>query len=96
MLSAVASRYAKALVEVAAAPGSASDPGAILGQLRAVGQVIAGSPELRTALLSPAVPPSRKRAIVSRVLQPLGLNQQARKDVYKRQLPLRAHGLSEL
>jgi|SRR5579863_578266 F-type H+-transporting ATPase subunit delta len=78
MLSAVASRYARALVEVAAAPGSKSNPAAILAQLRAVGDTIDASPELRTALLSPAVPPSRKRAIVSRVLQPLGLDAQAR------------------
>jgi F-type H+-transporting ATPase subunit delta len=78
MLSAIASRYARALVEVAAAPGSASDPVAILAQLRAVGEAIAGSPELRTALLSPAVPPGRKRAIVERILKPLGLDRQAR------------------
>jgi len=78
MLSAVATRYARALVEVTAASGSTSNPAAILAQLRTVGQVIAGSPELRTALLSPAVPPSRKRAIVSRVLHPLGLDTQAR------------------
>ena len=78
MLSAIASRYARALVEVAAAPGSASDPAAILAQLRAVGEAIAGSPELRTALLSPAVPPGRKRAIVERILKPLGLDKQAR------------------
>jgi F-type H+-transporting ATPase subunit delta len=77
MLSAVASRYAKALVDVAAAPGSASDPAAILGQLRAVAQAIGDSPELRIALLSPAVPPSRKRAIVARALAPLGLSKQA-------------------
>jgi F-type H+-transporting ATPase subunit delta len=78
MLSAVAHRYAKALVEVAAAPGSASDPAAILSQLRAVGQAIADSPELRIALLSPAVSPSKKRAVVTRVLGPLGLGNQAR------------------
>jgi F-type H+-transporting ATPase subunit delta len=78
MLSAIASRYARALVEVAAAPGSASDPAAVLSQLREVGQVIAGSPELRIALLSPAVSPSRKRDIVEKVLAPLGLDRQAR------------------
>jgi F-type H+-transporting ATPase subunit delta len=78
MHSAVASRYAKALVDVAAAPGSASNPAAILAQLRAVGQTIAASPELRSALLSPAVAPSRKRAVVTRVLGPLGLDKQAR------------------
>jgi len=72
MLSAVASRYARALVEVAAAPGSASDPAAILAQLRAVGEAIAGSAELRTALLSPAVSPSRKRAVVTRIFESTG------------------------
>jgi F-type H+-transporting ATPase subunit delta len=86
MLSAVASRYARALVEVAAAPGSGSDPAVILTQLRAVGQAIADSAELRTALLSPSVPPGRKRAIVQRVFhsiggaagKPPGLDKQAR------------------
>jgi F-type H+-transporting ATPase subunit delta len=78
MLSAVASRYAKALVEVAAAPGSASDAAAILAQLRAVGDAIAASPELRIALLSPAVSPARKRDVVTRVFGPLNLDKQAR------------------
>src|SRR5277367_2399872 len=76
MRSAVASRYAKAFVDVAAAPGSKSDPAAILVQLRAIGQAIAASAELRAALLSPAVPPARKRAVVSRILGPLGLDRQ--------------------
>ena len=83
MLSAVASRYAKALVEVAAAPGNASDPAAILSQLKAVGEAIAASPDLRTALLSPAVSPSRKRAVVTRVLEPLGLDKQARNFLFE-------------
>jgi F-type H+-transporting ATPase subunit delta len=78
MLSALASRYAKALVDVAVAPGSTSDPAVVLSQLRAVGQVIAGSPELRTVLLSPAVAPSRKREIVEKILAPLGLDKQTR------------------
>lgn len=78
MLSALASRYARALVEVVAAPGSPSDPAAVLAQLREVGQVIAGSAELRTALLSPAVSPSRKRDIVEKILAPLGLDRQSR------------------
>jgi F-type H+-transporting ATPase subunit delta len=78
MLSALASRYARALVEVAAAPGSTSDPAAVLAQLREVGQVIASSAELRTALLSPAVSPSRKRDIVGKIMAPLGLDKQAR------------------
>ncbi len=82
MLSAVASRYAKALVDVVAAPGSAADPAAILGQLRAVGQAVADSHELRTVLLSPAVAPARKRAIVGRLLAPIGLDKQALNFLY--------------
>jgi F-type H+-transporting ATPase subunit delta len=68
MLSAVASRYAKAFVDVATGPRSKSDPAGILAQLRWVAQVIAGSHELRTVLLSPAVAPSRKRDIVQKLL----------------------------
>src|ERR1035438_1373468 len=68
MLSAVASRYAKAFVDVATGPRSTSNPAGILAQLRSVAQVIAGSHELRTVLLSPAVAPSRKRDIVQKLL----------------------------
>jgi len=78
MLSAVAHRYAKALVEVAAAPGSASNPAAILSQLKAVDKPSRIRRSCASALLSPAVSPSRKRAIVTRVLGPLGLDNQAR------------------
>ncbi len=68
MLSVVASRYAKALVDVVAGSGSTVDPAATLAQLRAVEQLIEASQALRNVLLSPAVPPSRKRAVVTRVL----------------------------
>lgn len=68
MLSAVASRYAKAFVDVATGSNSKSDPTGILAQLRSVAQVIADSHELRTVLLSPAVAPSRKRDIVQKLL----------------------------
>jgi F-type H+-transporting ATPase subunit delta len=63
-------------VDVLTEPGFAADPAAALAQLRSIEQVIADSPDLHTALLSPAVPPSRKRAIVARLLQPLGLGKQ--------------------
>ena len=68
MLSAVATRYAKAFVDVATAPGAKANSAGILAQLRSVAQVIAGSHELRTVLLSPAVAPSRKREIVQKLL----------------------------
>ena len=69
MLSVVASRYAKALVDVVAGPGSSVEPAAALTQLRAVEQLIEGSQDLRNVLLSPAVAPSRKRAILTRILE---------------------------
>jgi F-type H+-transporting ATPase subunit delta len=69
MLSAVATRYAKALVEVVTAPGSGIDPQTAMDQLRQVAAMIAASDELRHALLSPAVPPSRKRAVLAHLVQ---------------------------
>jgi F-type H+-transporting ATPase subunit delta len=76
MLSVVATRYAKALVDVVAAPGSKVDPSAALAQLRSIEGVFAGSVDLRNALLSPAVSPSRKRAVVAKILTPLALHKQ--------------------
>jgi F-type H+-transporting ATPase subunit delta len=69
MLSVVASRYAKALVDVIAAPASGVDPAAALAQLRAIVQLIEGSQDLRNVLLSPAVAPARKRVIVTKILE---------------------------
>src|SRR5712691_4277282 len=82
MLSVVAARYAKALVEVVAAPGSKSDPTQVLAQLQSVQELIKGSAELRAALASPAVAPSRKRAVVKRLMDPMNLFPQVRNFVY--------------
>ena len=68
MLSAVSTRYARALVEVVTEPGSGIEPQVALEQLRGVAAMIAGSEDLRNALLSPAVSPSRKRAVVARLI----------------------------
>ncbi len=62
--SALASRYANALVDVATGPKSGVDPHQLLTDLRGFEQVLAGSAELRNALTSPAVPPARKRAVI--------------------------------
>jgi F-type H+-transporting ATPase subunit delta len=78
MQSALSSRYAKALVDVVMTPRGGVDAQAVLSQLRAVEQVIAGAPDLRTALLSPAVSPPRKRAVIEKVLAPLGLSKAVR------------------
>ena len=68
MLSAVSTRYAKALVDVVTEPGSAIDAETALQQLREVATMIATSSDLKNALLSPAVSPSRKRAVVAKLV----------------------------
>lgn len=69
MVSVVSSRYARALVDVVAAPGSKTDPAAALGQLRAFEELVASSADLRNVLLSPAIAPARKRAIVTKIIE---------------------------
>jgi F-type H+-transporting ATPase subunit delta len=68
MLSAVSTRYAKALVDVVTEPGSGLDPQVAMEQLRQVAALISTSDDLRNALLSPAVSPSRKRAVIAKVV----------------------------
>ncbi len=68
MLSAVASRYARALVDVVTEPGSGIDAETAKQQLRQVAALIASSADLKSALLSPAVSPSRKRAVVAKLI----------------------------
>ena len=82
MLSVVASRYARALVDVVMAPGSGVDPQQVLSQLRTVEQLIASSVDLRNALHSPAVTPSRKRAAVAKLVAPIGLGKAALNFLY--------------
>lgn len=82
MLSVVASRYARALVDVVTAPASAVDPAAALEQLRGVEGLITGSVDLRNALLSPAVSPSRKRAVMAKLTDELGVAKPVRNFLY--------------
>jgi F-type H+-transporting ATPase subunit delta len=76
--SALASRYASALVDVATGPKSGADPHQLLIELRGFEEILAGSPELRNALTSPAVPPARKRAVVGRIGDQLRISRIAR------------------
>lgn len=69
MASAVANRYARALVDVVMAPGSPLKPEDAVTQLRAVDAIIQGSPELRNALLTPAIQNSHKRAVMAKLLE---------------------------
>jgi len=75
--SAAATRYANALADVVTAAGSALAPQNAVEELRSFESALA-SPDLRNALITPAVPPNRKRAVVSRVADVLGLSRIAR------------------
>jgi F-type H+-transporting ATPase subunit delta len=87
-LSAVATRYAKALADVVTqgSTGQGSTGGATSGlgpeaALREIGSfaaALAGSHELGQALSSPAVPGSRKRAVAGRIADVLQLSRIAR------------------
>ena len=62
-----------ALADVVTAAGSALAPQDALGELRSFASALE-SPELRNALITPAVPPARKRAVIGRVADILGLS----------------------
>src|SRR5260370_5950963 len=74
MPAAVASRYARALVDVVLAPKSRVEPVRVLQDLRTFEQALAGSAELGSALASPAVTRSRKRAVMARLTQSLEIS----------------------
>ena len=74
MLSVVGTRYAKALLDVV----GGQDPDKTLSELRSVRDLIAASTDLHVALLSPAVAQSRKRAVIARLLDPMGVSKPIR------------------
>jgi F-type H+-transporting ATPase subunit delta len=82
MASAVANRYARALVDIVMAPGSALKPEDAVTQLAAIEAVIHESPELRIALLTPAIQNSRKRAVMANLLQRTGASPLIRNFLY--------------
>ena len=80
MLSVVASRYGRALADVVVS--SNADSAQVLSGLRQVEQLIESSDELRNMLLTPAVSPARKRAVMKRLMDPMGLPDKVRNFVY--------------
>jgi F-type H+-transporting ATPase subunit delta len=66
-LTAVATRYASALADVVTAAASPLKPEQAVAELRTFATMLHGSPELQNALVTPAVPGSRKRAVVGRI-----------------------------
>ena len=67
MPAAVASRYARALVDVVLAPASRTEPDRVREDLRSFEQALAASAELANALASPAITRPRKRAVIERL-----------------------------
>lgn len=76
MLSVIATRYGRALADVVVS--SNADSAKVVSGLREVEQLIHGSIELRNALQSPAVSPARKRAVMQRMMEPMGLPDKVR------------------
>ena len=82
MAAAVANRYARALVDVVMGSASQVRPEDAVRQVRAVEEMIAGSAELRIALLTPAISNARKRAVIGRLLKEMSVSDLIRNFVY--------------
>ena len=81
-LSAVAARYANALADVVTAGSSALNPQQAVAELRSFDALLRGSAELHNALVTPAVPGSRKKAVVGRLADLLQLSRVSRNFLY--------------
>ena len=73
MSLAVASHYARALVELVAGPGAPVSGELAVAQLRAFEGLVNESAALRNVLLSPAVSAARKRSAVAKLGEQLGI-----------------------
>jgi F-type H+-transporting ATPase subunit delta len=72
--SVVAARYANALADVVTASGSGLTPDRAVAELKSFEFALRYSPELQNALITPAVPASRKKAVVGRIADILKLS----------------------
>lgn len=82
MLSAVSTRYARALLDAVLTPGGEATATKVMQDLRTVEQIIAESPSLRHALASPAVSAPKKRAVMRRMLEPAAVDRRVMNFVY--------------
>lgn len=74
MAEALAPHYARALVDAVFADSSGLSPQDAVAQLRSAEALLSGSKELERALVSPAVLKTRKKAVISRLADELGLH----------------------
>jgi F-type H+-transporting ATPase subunit delta len=70
-LTAIAARYAEALAEIVTAAGSPVRPQDSVDEIKAFVSTLQSSNELYIALTSPAIPLSRKKAVVGRIADDL-------------------------
>ncbi len=73
-LSAVAFRYAGALADLATGPAARVAPEKVTGDLRLFEEALESSADLRNALATPSVATQRKKAVVGRIAEQLGLS----------------------
>ena len=72
--SAAANRYASALVDIVTASGSGLIAEVAIQQLRSFAAAVQATPELSIVLASPAVSSARKRLVIRRIAEALGLD----------------------
>lgn len=72
--SALVNRYANALVDVVTSASAGVDAKSVGGELRQFEAAVASEPSLGTILASPAVPVARKRVVIRRIAEALGLS----------------------
>jgi F-type H+-transporting ATPase subunit delta len=78
MSVAIASRYARALADLAFSGRSASSPDEIGTQLRQFEDLLQSSPELRTVMATPAISHPAKLKVAGKLAAQLGLGETAR------------------
>jgi F-type H+-transporting ATPase subunit delta len=63
-------------------PGSDVKPEEAVAQLRAVEEVVSGSAELRTALMTPAIQPGNKRTVMRKLMDELSVSRVIRNLIF--------------
>lgn len=74
MALAVASRYARALADLATDPARGIDSRAAIAELQSFENALKEFSDLRNVILSPAVASARKRAVIERLSKVLGIS----------------------
>jgi len=74
MAMAAASRYARALADLAFDPKRGADPQSVAGELALFAGALEASSDLSSVLISPAVAPAHKRAVVTQLAKQGGIS----------------------